>query len=378
DLSQPQSPSNQPLIPYTVKDPDLISTIEYHFLEPATPTAWTGSEMFTLADLTSALQRRRDQFLLETGAVISQYTFPVTGSFVGRFLLSEAIIDVRRCVFQSLKGQYYQMSREDEIALAAFLPQWDASAAQQPRAWSVSIAPPFQMQLAPPPAVLGYLQMLVVAVGTTLNPAAGVVLGVPDDFSWVVKWGAMADLLGKDSPARDPGRAQYCEQRYQDGVELARAGVTVMNAGINNRQCMVGSVYDLDYNAPGWHNLIGIPQRVAMAGMNMLALGKVPDQQYGVALDIVQNAPIATLGADLSLSPSVADVLIDYAEHLAAFKMGGEEFAATMPHYQRMMRLCGIEAERYEANAAFADRLKDRETREETQRWRRTPAQSAF
>jgi len=234
------------------------------------------------------------------------------------------------------------------------------------------------MQLAPPPAVLGYLQMLVVAVGTTLNPAAGVVLGVPDDFSWVVKWGAMADLLGKDSPARDPGRAQYCEQRYQDGVELARAGVTVMNAGINNRQCMVGSVYDLDYNAPGWHNLIGIPQRVAMAGMNMLALGKIPDQQYGITLDIVQNAPVATLGADLALSPSVADVLIDYAEHLAAFKMGGEEFAATMPHYQRMMRLCGIEEERYAANTAFADRLKDRETREETQRWRRTPAQSAF
>lgn len=372
DLSNPVI-TNPVLIPYTVRDVDLIPTIQYHFLEPANPTAWTGSEMFTLADLTNAMQRRRDQFLLETGCVIQQYSFPLTASPVGRFLLSEAVIDVRRCAFQTTAGKYFQMSGADEIELASFLPFWDRSATQQPKAWSVTMTPPFQIQVAPAPKVIGTLQMLVVAVGAVLNPATGVEIGVPDDFSWVIKWGAMADLLGKDSPARDLARAVYCEDRYQQGAELARRSSTVLNGTVNNRQVKVESVYDLDYHSPNWHNTFGAPNRIAMAGMNMLAVNRVPDTQYGITLDVVQNAPVSSLSADLGLSPAAADALIDYAEHLAAFKMGGAEFQATQPQYERMLKMAGVEDERDEATSKFADSLKDRETREETQRWRRRP-----
>ena len=376
DLSEPQGPSNQPLIPYTVRDIDVVPTMEYHLLEPANTAVWTGTEMFTLADLTDSLQRRRDQFLLETGAVLSQYTLAVNASSAGRFTVPDALIDVRRAVFQDTDGKYYQMSREDEIALASFLPLWDRTS-KTPKAWSVSVTPPFQIQIAPAPKVLGYLQMLVVATGAMLSLSSAVPLGVPDDFSWVVKFGALADLLGKDSPARDTARATYCEQRYQDGADLARRASSVINCTIGNRQCRVGSLYDMDAFTPNWHNRIGTPNRMGMAGMNILSPGCVPDTQYGIAVDIVQNAPVASSSADLGLSPSVADALIDYAEHLAAFKMGGEEFTATMPQYQNFMRLAGVNNDRYTANAQFATTLRDRETREETERWRRVPLQPA-
>jgi len=366
-----------PQLAYTVRDVDLIPVIEYHLLEPPTPTSWTGSEMFTLADLTAALQRRRDQFLVETGAVLSQYSLPISASPVGRFALSEAVLDVRRAVFQDTNGKYYQMSAEDEIALASFLPSWD-SASKTPKAWSTGVTPPFQLQLAPPPSQPGTLQMIVTATGATLDPTAGVALGVPDDFSWVVKWGALADLLGRDSPARDPARAQYAEQRYQQGIDQARSAATVMNATINNRQVKVESVYDLDYYSPNWHNTIGLANRFAMAGMNILAPNRMPDTGYTATLDAVINAPVTALtGTDLGLSPSVADALVDYAEHLAAFKMAGEEFQATLPHLERLLRLAGVEDERSSAASSYEKTLEDRETREETQRWRRSPVSAA-
>ena len=369
--------TNPVLLPYTVRDTDVIPTLEYHLLEPASPAVWSGSEMFTLDDLTNALQRRRDQFLVDTGCVIMQYTLPVTGSPVSRFLLSEAVIDVRRCVFQSVTGSYHQMSREDEFALAAFLPFWDRAAVPHPKAWSISVTPPFQLQLAPAPQSLGILQMLVVGVGPALDPTTGVVLGIPDDLSWIVKWGALADLLGRDSPARDPARATYCEQRYQQGVDLARGFSSVVNAGVQNRQIKVESLYDLDAHTPNWHNAIGQPNRLGMAGLNLLALNRMPDTAYGITLDLVQNAPVSSLTADLGVSPAVADALVDYAEHLAAFKMGGDEFEATQVHLQRVLRLAGISDERDSANNRFTDSLKDREAREETQRWRRTPVSAA-
>lgn len=369
--------TNPVLLPYTVRDVDLIPTLEYHLLEPPSPAVWTGSEMFTLSDLTNALQRRRDQFLLETGCVILQYTLPVTASSVARFLLSEAVIDVRRCIFQSVTGSYYQMSREDEFALAAFLPFWDRAAVEHPKAWSISVTPPFQLQLAPAPRTIGILQLLVVPTGAVLDPTLGVVLGIPDDLTWIVKWGALADLLGRDSPARDPARATYCEQRYQQGVDLARGFSSVWNASVNNRQAKVESLYDLDAHTPNWHNTLGQPNRIGMAGLNLLALNKMPDVDYGLTLDLVTNAPVTDPAADLNVSPAVADALLDYAEHLAAFKMGGNEFEATTVHLQRLLRMAGVSGEREEANDRFTDSFKDREAREETQRWRRTPVSVA-
>lgn len=372
DLSNPVYTSPL-LLPYTVRELDLIPTLEYHLIEPATPTVWTGTEMFTLQDLVEAIQRRRDQFLIDTGCTLQQYTLPITASPVARFQLSPAVIDVRRISFQNFDSRYFQMVREDEFALASWLPLWDRAARLQPKAWSISVTPPFQLQLAPAPQTIGILQMLVVATGPALDPAIGVVLGIPDDLTWIVKWGALADLLGKDSPARDPVRANYCEQRYTAGVEIARLYATVLNAQVNGRQVRVESVFDLDSHAPNWHNTIGQPNRVAMASCNMLALNKQPDVDYSITLDVVESAPVSDVNADLGLSPAVADALIDYAEHIAAFKMGGFEFDATQVHFQRLLRLAGVAEEREQANDRFADTVKDREVREESQRWRRVP-----
>src|SRR5579863_2969613 len=83
----------------TVTVADLITALELQLLEPVSVTSWIGSNQFTLADLVSAIQRRRDQFLLETGMVLTRSTMVVNPTMGGRVALAEAIATVRRVAF---------------------------------------------------------------------------------------------------------------------------------------------------------------------------------------------------------------------------------------------------------------------------------------
>src|SRR5437879_5962275 len=46
---------------YSVTGVDAVTDLQYHLLEPPTPVVWSGTDQFSLTDLTSAIQRRRDQ-----------------------------------------------------------------------------------------------------------------------------------------------------------------------------------------------------------------------------------------------------------------------------------------------------------------------------
>ena len=57
---------------YSVTDIELTQCIEYSLLEPPTPTSWTGTDMFTLDDVVSALQRRREFDRRREGLTVRQ------------------------------------------------------------------------------------------------------------------------------------------------------------------------------------------------------------------------------------------------------------------------------------------------------------------
>jgi hypothetical protein len=43
---------------------------------------------------------------------------------------------------------------------------------------------------------------------------------IPDPLCYIPYYGVLARMFGKDGEMRDPGRQQYCQQRYQGGVEI--------------------------------------------------------------------------------------------------------------------------------------------------------------
>lgn len=318
---------NAALLSYTVTDQDIVTQIQYHLLEPATGSSWTGSEQFTLADLTRALNRRRNQFIADTGCVVTRTTGIATNPNSNHVFLDDDVVAVRRLAFVSAPGTVYPLMPTDILSQR----NYDSSqlfTPGVPYSYSSASARPTELVLTPFPEP-GTLDLVAIQSGADLNPATGVALGIPDDFAPFVKWGVMADLLSKDGPARDAVRAGYCERRYQLGVLLARHSPVVINAEINGVPLDTDSLTNMDAYDRTWQHATGTPNSIASI-RTLVALSPCPDAVYSALFDVVAKAPIpATDGDFVQIGREQIGAILDYAEHLAAFKMAGEEFKAT-------------------------------------------------
>jgi hypothetical protein len=209
--------------------------------------------------------------------------------------------------------------------------------------FSTIVVPPLTLQIAPPPQAVGSISRVTINAGATLDITTGVLLGILDDFAWALKFGALADLLAKDGEARDPARADHCEQRYQQGVQLCRLYASILNVEINGAQTPVIPLQSLDSMRPGWQAAAayaGQPPVVAMAGLNLIAVSPVPSALTSITIDCVRNAPIpATDGAFVEVSREHLEPILDYAVYLARFKEGGAEFEMTIPLATNLVRL---------------------------------------
>lgn len=319
--------SGTALLNSTITDQDLSANIQYHLLEPATGSTWTGSEQFTLADVTGALQRRRDQFLLETGATLSTST-QALGAGAQVVDLADTTLTIRRISWKGATSSAdWALFPEDISSQRNYTPDYLITP-DLPQTYSSLSMRPLRLQLAPPTNEPGTLNLLVTQSGVPLT-AGGVALGIPDDMAWVVKWGALADMLGRQGPGQDLTRSYFCERRWRLGVELAKIYGGVINAEINGFPLSPDAVANLDQYDPNWLSSAGTPTIFATL-RNYVALSPCPDGVYSVLLDVVRKANLpATDGAYVQIGREYLDIILDYAEHLATFKCGGYEFRHT-------------------------------------------------
>jgi hypothetical protein len=129
---------------------------------------------------------------------------------------------------------------------------------------------------------------------------------------------------------------------------------------------MPDTLFDLDAAVPGWQNTTGIPSAVTLAGWNLLALYSVPQvASTALTLDVVQNAPIPAADGDfVQMGSDQLDALLDYAEHLALFKCGGSEFAATLQQADNFLLSAMQYNQRLSATARYIVTPKQYGTRE--------------
>jgi hypothetical protein len=338
---------------YTITDQQWITSMVYTLLEPpigSTWNIWPGTSQFTLADLTSALQNRRDQFLRETGAVLTRQVLPISPPPDGRIWLPEAVAEVRRAAWLSTPDTILSpLLRDDEWGFNHFNQPWVQTPTRPPEFFSVGTSPPLILQLSPPPQDTGALDLVSINRGVTLTPSVSpTLLGVPDDWAWVVKFGALADVLSKDGLSQDLGRAAYFESRFQHGVKLAQLAAVVLTARINNVTCLVDALSDVDTYFPLWQTTPNTVARLLTAGQNLVALvpppGTLPGgETWSITLDVVANAPIPWAGsASLPIGPEVYDVLLDYCEHLALMKEGAQQIDQAQPLLERFLRAAGV------------------------------------
>lgn len=330
---------------YSITNTSLLTSILNHLLEfPVFTTQFSSDQIST------ALQNRINQFLLDTGMVITRLTpFPPVTSLIGRVSLPSSTLAVRRAAFvdstrtdadDNLSPLTTPLWRQDEFAGNSFNVGWQQAPITPPTTFSTSAAPPDTLQLIPPPSNDGELDLLTVQ---SFQVEDGVAVGVPDDFTQYVMWGALADLLSADGQARDPNRAHYCRERYEEGVAVALTFPAILTADVNGVNAYTCAVSELDSYTPNWQNLSGVPLTIGVGGRNIIAPSPLPDTgPYSIGVNLVRNMIVPVMDGDfLQIPPDMLDPLLDYAQHIASFKMGGAEFYNTIPMYQSFLSACG-------------------------------------
>ncbi len=349
-------------------DREAVNLIQYHLQEHVNDFSvsffWVGTEMFTMDDVVQALQRRLNRFLFETGVVVQESQQSISAGN-GRVSLSQAFIDIVRAAWVQLgslgaESRISRIRRIDESTAGKQSRRWSVDAGT-PVSFSLIVSPNLQIQLVPHPIANGQLHLLTVNTNTALDVATGVTINLPNDLVSAVRWGALADLLGKEGQAEDPDRSAYCEQRYREGVELAKIFPSVMSGEINGVPVQISSVDSFDSHSFRWQSTAGTPQLLALAGLNLLTMTPTPDGIYSVVLDVVRNAILPALDADfIQVGQEYWDVILDYAFHLAMFKEGMTAIQSSMAHYERLMKQAAEYNSRLKAGSQAFDVLMTR------------------
>jgi hypothetical protein len=347
------------LCPLTITDAQLYKEIQYHLLEPAVGVnPWTGvSTQFTADDLIHAVERRRNELLSITNCTQTRRLIPAVP---GRITLPDTVLDIRRMAYLPISngipygtglygvGPYgaglpYLGSvvwPEDAWGEQSFNRNYTLAPAGTPLSYLQTTQPPISFDTDCPPAFGGSYELLTSEAGPALSATTPQTLSVPDNWAHVIKWGALADLLSKESNAKDAARAEYCNMRHQMGIALLAKAPQLLQLRLGNVPLQIDSARAADFYQTSWQSQpAATPTEALHSGMNLIALNPVPSVAQSLTATVVQTAPLPVLPGDfVQVGRDDLDVIIDYAQHLAAFKMGGAEFQATIPLFKRFMR----------------------------------------
>lgn len=344
----------------TVTVADAVNQIAVQLLEPLpTGSTWNGTAQFSFDDILQALQQARDTFLFDTGVIVTRTEIAVPApAGTGLVALPEAIIKLRRCAWKTADNVVIPLFRDDQWGMNSYGVGWQTASSGRPKAYSVSTQPPLEVQTAPVTTTAGTLDVIGINRGSVPTTAdLTQLLGVPDDWVWVVIFGALAQLLQRDGLALDAARAAYCDARWSHGIEMAKASAVLIAGRVSGTPCILGSVVDADAYSPSWQMVPGTPHRMLTMGQTLLALWPPPGVPIGgggytVTLELVRNAPVPVDSTDvIQMGTELLNDVFDYAQHLALFKEGSGQTEQSMALLEQFMSLCGTSVKILNASA---------------------------
>jgi hypothetical protein len=346
DLGEKLLDSNEVKIQERViTDRDMITSLCYALLD--TPPVdwslgWASVEQFDLALLLDAT-RDAINYLQQQCSLITEVTSQVADPTpIGQHDLTNSLVNLRSLYWEDPEGVQTYLSRQDQY-LSTLL----ASGGSKPDAYSLVASQPRRVELSPIPTDAGTLFYIYTPGHTLLSPTtAATKLHIPTNYSWAAKWYALFTLLNAEGERRDKFRADYCAMRIKDSLALAKILPGVYRAYLNSVPIGISTSWDYDRAATNWRNTQGKPANLITHSWNTISLHPIPGivaenptAEYALTLDVAINAPIPTLESSyLDISADILQPLLDYAHHLACFKMGGQEFADSIPSYERFLR----------------------------------------
>ncbi len=354
-------------------------------LEPPSGQTWTGTSQFTISDLSQALQRRRDEMIqISNCNQILLQNIPLTPG-TRRTVLPDSTIDVERVRYIPLPiggpgygvggygvggyggGTGYPLAttlvRDDTIANEFYeVPLWQFQE-NTPQTFALSAQPPLSFDVDYPPALPGTYEAVVLQSGAAFNPPTPTLVGLPNDAVYILEFGALADLLGRESESTDRERADYCMKKYQEGLELMLKTPWIGLAKVNGQAVSIDSIYSLDRYDCDWDSYPNTFGPVLVAGgIDNIAT----PVSAGIGVTVLANAPfLDSTNTYVQISRSMADTMLDLAQARACFKMGGGEWKAALELEQRALQACEAERVRLKSQGAFSDFFDERGRQQE-------------
>ncbi len=200
---------------YSTISCQLLEEIQRHLLEPVVDAGQTWS-LWTQAEVLGFLNLRLQRFALETGLIRKQAQV-TSGS--GNLTYPDDLLEARRLEFQGATTS--SLDRIDPVASDNSYIDW-LNTTGTPIAFVEEPKDSRVFQLVPPPSSNGVVDILYVPLPAPVG-AACTPLPFPNFFCNFIKWGVISDMLSKEGEANDPARAGAAEQRWLEGIQLAKA-----------------------------------------------------------------------------------------------------------------------------------------------------------
>jgi hypothetical protein len=347
----------------TLTDTYCYTEMEYMLLELPSGGVWTGTSQFNISVFSQALQRRRDEIIQLTNCNQSLSTgIPLTPNTI-RTELDDQTIDVERVRYIPVSGNPNTLYRDDTVASEFYEAPLYQLQPGTPQTFSLSSEPPLSFQVDIPPNQPGTYEAIVLQSGAPFNPPTPTLLGIPDDYAYVLIWGALADLLGQESEAKDAERSAYCLKRYQDGLQLMLKSPWIELGKVNGVAVSLDSIVATDRYSPEFDsNPTGFGPVIVVGGMDFIG---APVGQ-GIGVTVLGNAPILdSTNTYVQVSRSDWDAVLDLAQARSLFKCGGAEFKAALEIEKRALLACAAENTRLRSLGAFSDVIDQRGNQQE-------------
>jgi hypothetical protein len=335
----------------TLTDTDLYTLIEYHLLEPPTGATWTGTNQFAITDLWQSMSRRRNEMLQIAACNMAEQeldVIPVTATIP----LPDVMLDVRRARWAPGPnlGAPATLQRADVLGYQRFSYNYGQTN-EPPLRWTLlngleaALAASGELlaiqldTLAPTPS---QTQILAIEGGPDFNPPGGNPLLMPDDWAWVLKFGAMADIFMKEEEGRDVPRGTYCRQRYQEGLKAMQSLPWMTQALVNGLPVDIISVAAADRFNYEWQSNANAFPGLVIGGVDLYSVSPYPTTTISLALTVVQNAPIPANApnAAIYLPRDAMEAVLSESVHLALLKMGGQEFTESIALHKSFIDYC--------------------------------------
>ena len=203
-------------------DQQVLSWLQRKVAEPDSSGVSWPTGRWGLTEVLAYMNERQSRFLRDTAV------------YMGIPLESPVIAYATDVTFdQGILGPYRVTWLADDGTTAPIYPGslfgldmvdagWPAHAEVRPRIYaSQADVPVLKIRLGPPSFNNGRVRVLGTSIVSVLA-GAGDILSIPDDYVPWYRYGVLADMLGKNGRAQDLPRASYCQQRFTEGVDVAK------------------------------------------------------------------------------------------------------------------------------------------------------------